>query len=200
LVGRTPPGSFIEREPIMTNTSMDSAAAEPRKAGLWFIVEGVLLILLGVLAAALPAFAGLAAALTFGWVLVLCGILGFVGLIASRGHLHPVWSVVSALVAVIAGALVIWAPLAGVLSLALLIAAYLLVDAFASIALAFDQRRRAARGWGWMILSGLISLVLAGFIVFLRPVGDAVLVGFVVAIDLIIGGIALAGLGFAVRR
>jgi uncharacterized membrane protein HdeD (DUF308 family) len=31
-------------------------------------------------------------------------------------------------------------------------------------------------------------------------VGDAVLVGIVVAVDLIFGGIALAGLGFAARR
>jgi uncharacterized membrane protein HdeD (DUF308 family) len=183
----------------MANATVGSAAA-PGKAGVWFIVEGVLLILLGVLAAALPAFAGLAAGLTFGWVLVACGVLGFVGLIAARGGAHPVWSVISALVALVAGALVVWSPLAGVLGLALLIAAYLIVDGAASIAQAFDQRRRTRRGWGWLIASGVISLVLAGFIVFLRPVGDAVLVGIVVAVDLIFGGIALAGLGFAARR
>jgi len=184
----------------MTSQSLGSAASEPRRAGLWFIVEGALLMLLGVLAAGLPAFAGLAAGLTFGWVLVLCGILGFVGLIASRGHAHPVWSVVSAVVALVAGVLVIWSPLAGVLSLALLIALYLLADAVASIALAFDQRRRTARGWGWLVASGVISLVLAGCIVLLRPLGDAVLIGIIVAVDLIIGGVALVGLGLAVRR
>ena len=184
----------------MTVTKTGAADAAGRKVGRWFFVEGALLAVLGALAAALPAFAGLAAALVFGWVLILSGVLGFAALIASRGAAHPVWSFVSALIALGAGALVLWAPLAGVISLAILIAAYLVVDAIASIALAFDQRRRAAKGWGWLILSGVISLVLAGFIIFLRPQGDAVLVGFVIAIDLIFGGIALIGLGFAVRR
>jgi uncharacterized membrane protein HdeD (DUF308 family) len=176
------------------------ASPEPRKVGFWFIIEGVLLAILGILAAALPAIAGLTAALVFGWVLLVSGIFGFVALFATRGNAHPAWSIISALVALAAGALVLWAPLAGVLSLALLIAAYLIIDAIASIALAFDQRRRVAPGWGWLILTGAVDLILAGFIIFLRPSADAVLVGFVVAIDLIFGGVALIGLGLAARR
>lgn len=184
----------------MTVLNAHEASASPQKAGLWFIVEGVLLVVLGVAAAALPLFAGLAAAVVFGWVLIMSGVLGFASLFASRGAAHPAWSVVAALVALVAGGLVVWAPLAGAFSLALLIAAYLLADAVASIGLALDQRRRAAKGWGWLILSAVINLLLAAFIIFLRPLADAVLVGFVVAIDLIIGGISLAGLGVAVRR
>jgi uncharacterized membrane protein HdeD (DUF308 family) len=167
---------------------------------MWFIIEGGLFVLLGVLAAALPVFAGIAGALVFGWVLFLSGVLGLVGAFASRGQAHPVWRVVSALIALAAGILVLWAPLTGVLSLALLIAAYLVLTAISSFAMAFDHRRRSTLGWIWLIVSGVVGLVLAGLILFLHPLADAALIGFVIAINLILGGMALVGLGMANRR
>jgi uncharacterized membrane protein HdeD (DUF308 family) len=181
-------------------TSQTGAAPEPKGVGLWFIIEGALFLALGVLAGALPAFAGLAAALVFAWMLLLSGLVGFVVLAASRGHVHPIWRTVSAVAAIAAGAVVLWAPLAGVLTIALLVAAYLIVNAVASFALALDQRRRSAAGWEWRVLAGLIDLALARFIIFLRPGGDAVLVGYLVAINLIIGGLAVIGVGFTARR
>lgn len=177
-----------------------SDASELRRTRLWFAVEGAVILGLGVLAAVLPAFAGLAAALVFGWMLFLSGLVGFIVLTVSRGQAHPGWRIVSALASILAGAVVLWAPLAGVLTIALLVAAYLVVNAVASFAMASAQRRASGRGWGWRVLSGLIDLILAGFIVFLKPGGDAVLVGFVVAIDLIIAGIALVCLALAVPR
>ena len=186
----------------MTATPTHDAFATPQRhrAATWFIVEGVLLIIFGILAAALPVYAGLAAALVFGWMLILSGVLGLVAFFASRAHVHPVWSIISALVALVAGALVIWAPVAGAVTLALFIAAYLLIDGIALIGMAIDQRRRSARGWGWLTFSGVVDLLLAGFIVVLGPLSDMVLVGFVIAVDLIIGGIALIALGVAARR
>jgi len=181
---------------------MAATATTPPHGGAfpWFIVEGVLLILFGVLAAALPAFAGLAAALVFGWMLLLSGILGFVALFAGRGRAHPAWSAVSALVAVLAGVLVLWAPVTGAVTLALFIAAYLIIDGIALIGLALDQRRRGARAWGWLVASGVIDFILAACIIVLGPLADAVLVGFIVAVDLIVAGLALVALGIALRR
>ena len=180
--------------------SQTGAARGARGVGLWFIVEGALLFALGVLAGALPSFAGLAAAFVFAWMLLLSGLVGFAALVASRGQVHPIWRTVSAVAAIGAGAVVILAPLAGVLTIALLVAAYLVVNAVASFALASDQRRRSAAGWEWRVLAGVIELVLAGFIIFLRPGGDAVLVGYLVAINLVIGGLAVIGVGVAARR
>ncbi len=177
-----------------------AGSADARRAGVWFIVEGVLIAALGAFAALLPALAGVAAALVFGWMLLLAGVVGLIGLFVARRRDHPVWRAVSALVTLVAGALVLWAPLAGVLSLALLIAAYLVLNAGASLAMAFDHRKRTPGGWIWPALSALVGLVLAGFIILLRPAGAAVLVGFLVAINLFAGGVSLVGLGIAARR
>jgi uncharacterized membrane protein HdeD (DUF308 family) len=166
----------------------------------WLIFEGLLMVALGVLAGALPVFAGLAVALVMGWVLVFSGLLSLVGLFGSRGHDHPVWRVVSALIAIGAGGIVLWSPVVGVMGLAILIAAYLTLNAITAFAMAVHHRGRAARGWGWLVFSGLVGIALAVFILLLNPRGDAVLIGFFIAINLIVGGLSLFGISAGIRR
>ena len=177
-----------------------SVAFPPRAARGWLILEGILLVVIGALAAALPVFAGLAVALVVGWMLVLSGFLQLIGLFGARGHDHPVWRAVSALIAIVAGGLVLWSPLGGALGLAILLAAYLLLNGIASLGMAIHHRGRAARGWGWLVLTGIVDIALAIFIAFLRPAADAALLGFFVAINLVIAGVALLGLSAAIRR
>src|ERR1700722_18924509 len=107
-------------------------ATSRRRAAPWFIVEGALLVLLGAVAAVLPALAGVAAALVFGSVLVLSGVFGLVSLLAAREHTHLLWGGLSAAVAIVVGALVVVFPLAGAVALAIFVAAYLVVDALAT--------------------------------------------------------------------
>jgi uncharacterized membrane protein HdeD (DUF308 family) len=171
-----------------------------RSAAPWFIVEGVLLLVLAVLAAALPGLAGVAGALVFGWVLVLAGVLGLVSLVGARRHAHPVLSLISALVALAVGVLIVWNPLIGAVTLAMFIAAYLLIDGFALVGLAWDQRRRAGRGWPWLMVSGVVDVVLAAVILAMGAAASAVLLGFIIAVDLLLAGVALLTIGLHARR
>jgi uncharacterized membrane protein HdeD (DUF308 family) len=180
-----------------------TAATSPifrRRAGPWFIVEGVLLIVLALLAAALPEFAGVAGALVFGWVLVLAGVFGLASMFGERRHAHVAFGIVSGLVALAAGLLIVWRPLIGAVTLAIFIAAYLFIDGVASIGLAWDQRKRAARGWPWLMFSGVVDILLALLVLAMGPRASALLLGFIIAIDLGIAGIALVTLGFHARR
>jgi uncharacterized membrane protein HdeD (DUF308 family) len=190
--------------PIHEEAFMTAAAPAPtvirRSAAPWFIVEGVLLIVLGALAAALPALAGVAGALVFGWVLVLAGVFGLGSVLGARRHAHLVFGIVSALIALAVGLLIVWRPLIGAVTLAIFIAAYLLLDGVALIGLAWDQRKRAARGWGWLMASGVVDVVLAILVLALGPISSAVLLGFIIAIDLAIAGIALVTLGWHARH
>jgi uncharacterized membrane protein HdeD (DUF308 family) len=178
----------------------DLTVPHRRGASAWFIVEGVLLIALGVVAAALPAAAGVAGALVFGWVLVLSDVFGAVALIGARPHTHLVWGAISAAIAIVVGALIVWRPAIGAVALALFVAAYLAADAVAMIGLALDQRRRAGRAWWWLVIAGVVDGVLAVIILAMAPVSDAVLLGFIIAVDLVVAGIALVTLGIAARR
>ena len=184
---------------------MTAAAVAPssifrRKAGPWFIVEGVLLIILAILAAALPELAGVAGALVFGWILVLAGVFGLGSMFGERRHAHVIFSILSSLVALAAGLLIVWRPLIGVVTLAIFIGAYLLVDGFAMIGMAWDQRKRAARGWPWLMISGVIDVLLGLLVLAMGPRASLLLLGFIIAIDLGIAGIALITLGVHARR
>jgi uncharacterized membrane protein HdeD (DUF308 family) len=181
--------------PSALGTRADRARASP-----WFIGEGAVLVLLGVAAAALPLLAGLAGALVFGWVLIISGVMGFAMLIGSRDHTHAAFGAVSALVALVIGALILWRPLVGAIALAILLAAYLVIDGVALIGMGLDQRKRAARGWPWVVASGVIDILLGLFILALGPLAETTVLGFVIAIDLVVGGIALVALGLHARR
>jgi uncharacterized membrane protein HdeD (DUF308 family) len=180
-----------------------TVAATPlvrRSAAPWFIVEGALLLVLAALAAALPGLAGVTGALVFGVVLVLAGVFGLVSVLGARRHAHLALSLVSALVALTVGLLIIWRPLAGAITLAIFVAAYLLVDGLALIGLAWDQRRRDARGWPWLMVSGVVDMLLAVVILAMGPVASALLLGFIIAIDLALAGVALLTIGLNARR
>jgi uncharacterized membrane protein HdeD (DUF308 family) len=171
-----------------------------RSAAPWFIVEGALLIVLAAMAVALPAAAGIATAFVFGWALLLSGVFGLASLFAARHHTHMTWGVVSSVAALIVGALIVWRPLAGAVTISLFIAVYLLIDGLALLGLAGDQHKRGGRGWGWLVAAGAIDVLLALLILLMGPLSDAVLLGLIVALDLLIGGVALVSLGLAARR
>jgi len=98
------------------------------------------------------------------------------------------------------GALIVWAPLVGAVTLTLFIAVYMLLDGLALAGIAWDQRKRGATRWGWLMVAAALDVLLAVLIVALGPLSDAVLLGFVIAIDLIVAGIALAAMGLAARK
>ena len=157
----------------------------------WLMIEGVLLILLGIAALVMPLMAGLAATLVFAWILILTGMIGLISAFAGRAHAHLGWSLASAIIALAIGVILFFYPLAGAVALTLIIGAYLFLDGIALIGLALDHRRRAISPWGWLLASGLIDLVLAAVILFMSAIGSAVFVGVMVGLSLIFAGIAL---------
>ncbi len=167
-----------------------------RSPSSWLTIEAVGLIVLGVLAIAFPLFTGVAVAIFFGWLLMIVGLLGLVSAFAGRDHAHLGWSVASAVIAMLAGLLLLLHPLFAVVALTLLLAAYLLFDGVALIGLGLDQRRRGARSWRWPVGSGAVDILLAILIVSLSGAASAVLIGVIIGIDLIVAGVGL----FVVHR
>jgi uncharacterized membrane protein HdeD (DUF308 family) len=166
---------------------MDVAA----RRSTWLTIEGVLLIVLGIFALLTPLFAGLALALTIGILLTIAGVVGLISAIAGRNHAHQGWSLLSAAIALVIGLIMIISPLAGAAGLTLILGIYLLLDGISLIGLALDHRRRADRAWGWLLVAGIADLLLAGIVILLSAAGSAVLIGFIVGLDLILAGVAL---------
>ncbi len=126
------------------------------------IALSVLMIVLGLIALAMPLLAGVAVASLFAWGLILVGILHLVFAWQVRGVGAHLWEFLIGLVYVLAGVYTFLHPLAGLVGLTAILGAYLLIKGGAELVGGVIARRMP--GSVWLLLDGVISLILAGII------------------------------------
>ena len=149
-----------------------------------FLAEGIILVILGLAAIAIPPLAGLAATIILGWVFLIGGIVGLVSTFRTRQAPGFWWSLLSALIALLAGAVLLWNPLQGLATLTFVLIAFFIVDGILIIVLAIEHRRELSGRWEWMLLGGVMDLVLAAIIISGLPGTLAWALGLLVGIDL----------------
>jgi len=176
-----------------------AVSATIHKHWVLFLVEGILLTVLGMLAILLPAVASLAATLIFGWILLLSGGMGLVTTMRARHAPGFGWSLLSALIGLVAGVLLLARPVLGTLSLTAVLIAFLMAEGVVSIFYATEHRKSFSAGWGWMLASGLLDLVLAVILLAGLP-GTAVwALGVLLGVNMIVGGAALISMALQAR-
>ena len=164
-----------------------------------FLGEGIVLVLLGLAAVALPPIASLAITLLIGWILLISGAVGLYTTFAMRGAPGFVWAFVSALLGIAAGiVLLIW-PASGVVSLTIVLVVFFAIEGVASILFALDHKRELSGRWGLMLVSGVLDLVIAGIVFFGLPGTAAWAIGLLVGINMVMGGAALIAMALHAR-
>jgi uncharacterized membrane protein HdeD (DUF308 family) len=164
-----------------------------------FLVEGVVLIVLGLAAIVVPPLAGLATTIVLGWLFLIGGAVGLVSTFGAYQAPGFKWSLLSAIVALIAGAALLWNPMQGLATLTYVLIAFFIVDGVLIIVLALEHRRELFGRWEWMLLGGVMDLVLAAIIISGLPGTLAWALGLIVGIDLLWGGVSLLGMALAAR-
>jgi uncharacterized membrane protein HdeD (DUF308 family) len=165
-----------------------------------FLIEGIVLVVLGTAAIVLPPLAGVATAIVLGWLFLIGGIVGLISTFGARQAPGFAWSLLSALVAVIAGGVLLWNPVQGLITLTYVLIAYFIVDGVLIIALAISHRRALSGRWEWMMVNGVIDLVLAAVIISGLPGSLLWALGLLVGIDLVFGGWSLIVMALAARK
>lgn len=165
-----------------------------------FLIEGIVLLILGFLAFLLPPLATLGVTIVIGWLFLLSGIMGLITTYWARHAPGFWWSLVSALLGVGAGLVLLARPLTGAVSLTLVLIAFFIIEGVASIMYALDHRQQLSGRWGWMLFSGVIDLILAAMIFGGLPGTAAWALGLLVGINMIFGGTALIAMALAARK
>src|SRR5262249_588752 len=147
--------------------SLEAAARVMREAmrekvkqhSLWYLVQGGVMVLAGILALVYPAVSSFAAVFALGCLLIISGIAQGISLIDAREVPHFWLQLVSVVLSVIVGVLLIRHRGAGLLALTLLLLVYFMVEgiskviffadapAFSELGLGLSQRHR------WILLS-----------------------------------------------
>jgi len=176
-------------------------AAMLRKHSTMFIAYGALMIALGLFSIAVPNVATLAVELVVGWLLLLGGAFGLFAVI-SGGAKAPGfwWNLLISAVYVLAGLSLLTRPMAGVITLTIILAAYLLAGGIARIILALGYRAEIPAAWTWVLISGIVDLVLAFIIMSGLPGTATWVLGLMVGINLLMLGFSILMVALAVRR
>src|SRR3984957_1153599 len=165
-----------------------------------FLAEGIVVSVLGFAAIIVPPIAGLFATVVFGWLFLITGIMGLVTTLRAREAPGFGWSLLSALVAVIAGGILLWNPLQGLVTLTYVLTAFFIADGILVVILAIAHRRELSGKWEWMMVNGIIDLILAGIIIAGFPGTLVWAFGLLVGIDMLFAGGSLIALALQARK
>ncbi|HVR11575.1 MAG TPA: HdeD family acid-resistance protein [Thermoanaerobaculia bacterium] len=180
------------------------ATVEPRSGlhGLaphWglLLTLGIVELALGVIGLGVVGLVTLASVIFFAWLLLLSGVMHLVRAFRTHGWegvaLHLLIGILQGAV----GVLILLRPAAGAASLTLLLAALFLVSGLFRLAFALAVR---IDGWGWQVLSGLVTFVLGLLVAAGWPGSSVWVIGTFISIDLIFGGWSFIMIALAVRR
>lgn len=164
-----------------------------------FLLEGIVLLVLGLAAIIVPPIATVAVEILVGWLILVSGLVGLATTFLMRRAPGFWWSLLSALIGTAAGVVLLRWPLNGALSLTLILTLFLAFEGVVSILYALDHRRELSGRWGMMLLSGVVDLILAGVIFLGLPGTAAWAIGLLVGINLLFGGTALIAMALHAR-
>ena len=164
-----------------------------------FLTEGIILVVLGLLAIIIPPIATIAVTIFLGWLFLISGIVGLVTTFWARHAPGFWWSLLSAVLAFAAGIVLLGWPIPGAVSLTLLLIAFFIIEGVLSILYAFEHKKELSGRWGWMLISGIIDLILAAIIWGGLPGTAAWALGLLVGINMLFGGSAMIAMALHAR-
>jgi uncharacterized membrane protein HdeD (DUF308 family) len=179
--------------PFVPSTGIE----EVRKHSTWFLVLGIALVILGMIAIGWAVATTIVSVIFLGWLLIIGGVLHVI-----HGFKHRPWSgffinLLAGVLYAVAGFVMVANPALAAVTLTLLIAMILIAAGLFRLFVAFstplDHR-------GWLILNGVVSILLGIMIWRSWPVSGLWVIGMFVGIDMIFDGWTEIMLALSVRR
>ena len=165
-----------------------------------FLVQGVIMMVLGVLAIIWPQISTLAVDIYIGWMFLLSGLVGLVTMFLAPNVEAFLWSLLTAALSLFVGVLLLWHPVEGAVSLTLVLVAFFIVEGIVQIAAAIKHRDAFPDSWGWMVMSGIVDLVLAAALIGGWPSTASWALGLIVGVNLVTSGLAITMVAIASRH
>lgn len=186
--------------------TLDEAAEVFREAvrdavkqhSLWYLLQGVLLIISGALAIIYPLISSVAVILLLGWLLIITGLVQAISLIGTRQVPHFWLQLISVVLSVLIGILFLRDPLQGLVTITLLLIIFFMIEGISKVVFALTIRPMPQ--WGWILASGLVGILLSLILWASMPVTAAWLIGLLLGIELVSVGAAITYLAWQIRQ
>jgi len=157
-------------------------------------IMGWIVLIAGVLALLSPLVAGTFVTIMVGAAMLVAGVARVIDAFQGGGF----WAGLFGAVYCIAGFMIIADPLPGLLALTMVLTIYFMAVGISEIVVAIQKR--PVQGWGFLLFSGVVSVLLAIMIWNQWPLSGAWAVGTLVGIQLIFSGMTMITVGSAAKK
>ncbi len=169
-----------------------------KRASGWSIALGVLMIILGIIAILAPWEFGLLIVLVVGWAAIFNGAAQLIFAFRAHSGGRAILEAILGLIYIVAGIYLLMHPAGGLLALTLLLACFLLVYGIVALVLAFHMR--PLRGWIWILVDAIVTILLGILIWAHWPLNTEWVVGTLFGISIIMSGVTRLMIAMAFRR
>lgn len=177
--------------------SLGSQLVPLRRNWGWLMAGGAALVLLGIVGLGSATLLSVASAIWFGAMMLVGGIIVLFGAFRSEGWRGVLLNTLIGLLYLGVGIFTLVNPMAATASLTLFVGMALLATGILRVVVGLQNRQ--LRFWVWIVISGLLSLLLGGMILFQWPASSLWVLGTFLAIELIFQGIGIMALARAIR-
>jgi uncharacterized membrane protein HdeD (DUF308 family) len=181
----------------MMTHGLNTEPEEIRRKWGWFLVLGIALVVLGVLALAVPHLVTLTSVMLFGWLVILGGVFEAIAAFSAPKWTGVALHLLSGILGAVVGVLIITHPAISAGALTLLLASFFLVGGLFRIVAAVKLRFPA---WGWAVFGGIVTALLGVLIWAEWPSSAIWVIGTFVAIELLVRGWSWIMFAFAARQ
>ena len=170
-----------------------------KRAWIWSIVRGALMIVFGILAFVWPLGTAVALAIFVGIFALVDGVIDIIDAIRFRGSPGVGLRVFLGVVSLVFGALLLFWPQISLGVLVIFVAIWSILIGALQIIANVSLRAQSGRSWVWGVIAGAIGVVF-GIVVLIWPKAGVVTLIWLIGIWAIVFGIVLIVLGIQLRK
>jgi uncharacterized membrane protein HdeD (DUF308 family) len=163
---------------------------------IWFSIGGVLSVLAGIVAIAVPCVTSVVIAQFIGILCVVSGAFLLATAIFGKEIQHRVFNVFAALLRIALGVIFLGNLFSAVQVMTLFLAAVFVAEGIFGLVLGFQLRGKNS-AWIWVILNGVASLLLGGLLFAKFPSGAPWAIGLLFGINSLFLGVSLLMYGIS---
>ena len=134
----------------------------------------------------MPTLISVGLEIILGGLLIAAGIIQLVYSFKPNNTKDKLLAIVSGLLAVAVGVFMLALPFVGLALLTLMVAAFFLIEGILKIVAALKIKNE--HHWGWMVVSGILSLLIAAIVIMGWPFTGVWFIGVLLGLNLIIVG------------
>ena len=185
-----------ENVAAMPQSQGGSEVVMPKMNG-WYLALGILLVISGIAALMSPVATTVMTNVFLGWFLVFGGIIQFFAAIVNRKDANVWMGMLMGVLATVLGLMMVSSVAASVISITLMFGIFFGVDGVVKI---FQSLAKRPEHWGWLLTSGIISLILSVMILTSLLGSALVMLGIFVGIYMMFAGIEIIVLYYASKK